>query len=111
MRIAALDLEETRLNIDVQVRQAHASLVEATELVDATWQVVGQAEESLRLARSRYDAGVATQLDVLTGQAQLTQARNNAVEALHGYAVSLARLRRAMGVAETFETPQKEPNP
>jgi outer membrane protein TolC len=100
--LARLDLGQTRLNIEVEVRRAHSSLIDATELVNATAKVVEQAVESLRLARSRHDAGAATQLDVLTAQAQLTEARNNQVQALHDYALALARLRRAMGVAEPF---------
>ena len=64
LRLARLDLDQARLNIDVEVRRAHASVVEATELVKATGKVVEQAEESLRMARARYNAGVATQLDV-----------------------------------------------
>jgi multidrug efflux pump len=89
--------EQTRLNIDVEVRRAHSSLIEAIELIQATRKVVEQAEESLRLARSRYDVGAATQLDVLQSQQDLTLARNNEVQALHDYNVALARLRKATG--------------
>ncbi len=99
LALAQLDLEQAALDIDVAVRRAYSSTIEARELVQATGRVVEQAEESLRLARSRYDAGAATQLDVLTAQAQLTQARDQALQALHDHTVAQARLMRAMGAS------------
>ena len=100
--LARLDEEQARLDIDVEVRRAHAQLLAVTELVHATSKVVEQALESVRLARSRFDAGAATQLDVLQTQVALTQARDNAVQAQHDYAVALAQLRKATGQQDQF---------
>jgi len=88
-----LALEETELAIDVEVRRAHSSLIEAQELVSASAAVVEQADEALRLARVRYSAGTATQLDVLTSQVELTRARLNQLQATYRYNVALATLR------------------
>lgn len=100
LQLAKLDEEQARLNIDVEVRRAYSSFQEAGELVAATRKVVEQAEESVRLARSRFDVGAATQLDVLQTQQALTQARDNEVQSLHDYQVALARLRKAMGALD-----------
>jgi outer membrane protein TolC len=70
--------------------------------VTASKAVVEQAEESVRLAKARFDAGTATQLDVLQAQVDLTTARTNEVEALYNHTVALASLRKAMGVADAF---------
>jgi multidrug efflux pump len=96
-----LDEAEARLNIDNEVRRAHASLFNARELVKATRKVVEQAVEGLRLARSRHAVGAATQLDVFSSQVQLTQARSNENQALHDYSIVVARLKKAMGLTET----------
>lgn len=101
---AKLSLAETTLAVDVQVRQAYSSLVEAWELVQASTKTVDQALEALRLANVRYDAGTATQLDVLTSQVALTEARLNELQADYGYHVALATLRQAMGQADEFVT-------
>lgn len=93
-RLAA---DERTLAVEVEVRQAHASFTEAVELLTSSDKVVAQAWESLRLAQAKFQAGTATQLDVLTAQAQLTLARSNLAQAQHDYAVALAALRRAMG--------------
>jgi len=99
---AKLTTAEQQLAIDVEVRRAHSTLQEAVELVTASKAVVEQAEESVRLAKARFDAGTATQLDVLESQVALTEARTNEVEALYNHTVALASLRKAMGVADTF---------
>ncbi|MCC6416345.1 MAG: TolC family protein [Opitutaceae bacterium] len=95
-----LALEESQLAIDVEVRRAHSSLTEAWELVEASGKVVAQADEALRLANVRYNAGTATQLDVLTSQVELTRAKLNQLQALYRYNVALASLRKAIGQAD-----------
>jgi len=95
-----LSTAEQELGVDVEVRRAHSTLQEAIELVTASKAVVGQAEESVRLAQARFDAGTATQLDVLTSQVALTDARTNEVQSLYNHTIALASLRRAMGLGE-----------
>lgn len=93
---------EQQLAIDVEVRRAHSALQEAAELVTASKAVVEQADESVRLAKARFDAGTATQLDVLQAQVALTDARTNEVEALYNHTIALASLRKAMGMADAY---------
>lgn len=97
---ARLVLQEQTLAIDVEVRRALSSLQEASELAEASQKVVAQAEESLRLANARYGAGTATQLDVLQSQVDLTTARTNQIQAYYNYSVALARVRKAIGLAD-----------
>lgn len=92
---AQLSLEDARLAIDADVRRSYASYRDAIELVNASQKVVDQAAESLRLARSRYGAGAATQLDVLQAQVALTDARTNAAQALHDVTLAYAYLERS----------------
>lgn len=91
-----------QLAIDVEVRRAHSALQEAAELVTASKAVVEQAAESVRLAKARFAAGTATQLDVLQAQVAFTDASTNEVEALYNHTIALASLRKAMGVADAF---------
>jgi outer membrane protein TolC len=99
---ARLSLAEATLSVEVQVRQAYSSLIEAWELVQASVKTVEQAQEALRLANVRYGAGSATQLDVLTSQVALTEARLNQLQASYGYNVALAAMRQAMGQADEY---------
>lgn len=90
-------VEETQLAIELEVRTACSSVLEAREVLLASEQVVTQARESLRLAQARYQAGIATQLDVLSAQSSLTRARSNLAQAQHDHAVASASLQRATG--------------
>lgn len=102
MRQTKLAIEETVLAIDVEVRRSHSTLVQSWELVDASGKVVEQAAEALRLAKVRYDAGTATQLDVLTSQVELTRAKLNQLQAYYSYNVSLASMRKAIAQADPY---------
>jgi len=97
-QLSQLAFEQAQLSVDVEVRRSHSSLLEARELVNASRKVAEQAAESLRLARARFDAGAATQLDVLDAQVKLTEARTNEVQALHDYSLARAALEKAMGM-------------
>ncbi len=99
---ARLARDEQTLAVEVEVRRALSSLQEAAELVAAASQVVRQAEEALRLATVRNLAGTATQLDVLSTQVALTQARNNQLSANYRHAVALATLRTSLGEADAY---------
>ena len=97
---AKLFVAEAQLSVDVDVRRAISTFQQATELAAASKKVVEQAEEALRLANARYNAGTATQLDVLTSQVDLTTARLNQVQAYYSYNVAVATTRKAMGLAD-----------
>jgi len=103
-RQTKLLIEESILAVDVEVRRSHSSLIEAWELVDASGKVVEQADEALRLAQVRYDAGTATQLDLLTSQVELTRAKLNQLQAYYRYNVALAAMRKAIGQADPYIT-------
>jgi hypothetical protein len=53
---------------------------------------------------ARYNAGTATQLDVLSAQVDLTTARTNQLQAFYTYNVAVASLRKAMGQSDEFVT-------
>jgi outer membrane protein TolC len=94
---AAIDLDETSRRIELEVRTAFSNLTEADEVLKSQLKVVEEAEEALRLATARNDAGTGTQLDVLSAQTALTDARSTQIQALHDFAAARARLERAVG--------------
>jgi outer membrane protein TolC len=94
---AAIDLDDKTRTIELEVRTAYSNFIEARELLASQAKVMEQAEEALRLARARSEAGSGTQLDVLSAQTALTEARTTQVQALHDYETARARLQRAVG--------------
>jgi len=98
---AGVDLDDAARRITLEVRTAYSNFIEAKEVLESQKQVVEEAEEALRLARARSEAGTGTQLDVLSAQTALTEARSTQVQALHDYDVARARLQRAIGITQS----------
>jgi len=95
---ARVDVENEERSIELEVRTDYSNFQEARETLESQKKVVEEAEEALRLAKARNEAGTGTQLDVLSAQTSLTQSRSTQVQALHDYDVMRARLERAMGI-------------
>jgi len=94
---ASVDLDDSARRIELEVRTAHSNFVEAREVLESQQKAVAEAEEALRLASARSEAGTGTQLDVLSAQTALTEARTTQIQALHDYDAARARLQRAVG--------------
>jgi outer membrane protein len=85
------------LQVRLEVEQAYIAVVEAGERFGATEKAVESAQENLRLAQGRYDAGVGTILDLTEAQLSLTNAEADSVRAVTDYRVGLAVLDRVVG--------------
>ncbi len=94
---AGIELQDSARRIELEVRTSFSDFIQAREVLESQKKVVEQGEEALRLATARYSAGTGTQLDVLSAQTALTQARSTQVQALHDYDAARARLQRAVG--------------
>ncbi len=90
-------LDDQARQIELQVRTAYSDLLQARETLDSQVTVQAEAEEALREAKQRAEAGTGTQLDVLDAETSLTQARTTQIQAQHDYAAARARFDRAVG--------------
>ncbi len=102
-------LSETKITYDddvrqveLEIQQAYSNLEQNQELVKSQEKNVEEAEEALRLAKARLDAGAGVQLDVLNAQTQLLTAQSTRLQALFGYNSSLAEFDRATGAQSTY---------
>lgn len=94
--IAEERFAETLDQIRFDVEQSYFTLRSNEENVRTARTAITQATTALELANLRLDAGVGTQLDVLTAQSELTQAEGNWVSAALGYNRALSSLQRAV---------------
>ena len=92
-----LTLEQVKLNVSLEVRQATLNIRSAQAQVASAQTGVAQAQEALRLAYLRYQGGLGTFLDVLNALAQLARTRTDLSNADFFYQTSLAQLVRATG--------------
>ncbi len=90
--------QQTTELVALDVWQAVLALEEAKAKLASTGKTVEQAEEGLRLAQIRYEAGVGTPVEVTDARTALSAAETNHVNAVYSYRVAEARLARAVGV-------------
>jgi multidrug efflux system outer membrane protein len=80
-----------------EVRTALVAQMRSRESYDAETARAEALTQTLRLARLRYDNGVASQLDVLDAERNLLAARSARIEALRAHRAAIADLYRALG--------------
>jgi outer membrane protein TolC len=85
-----------RNTVRFEVEQAFNNQIANKENIATSKKGLDLAEESLRLARLRFQAGVGTQTDVIDAQRQLTDARGDFTRAIIEYNQSLNQLQRAV---------------
>lgn len=101
-RQAELQLRDTRAQVEQDVRNAIQTLGTAAEQVRAAQQAVQLAERELQMSRDRFAAGVANNIEVITAQTALADARNAEVNALAVYNAARINLASARGRVEAF---------
>ncbi|MBV8032906.1 MAG: efflux transporter outer membrane subunit, partial [Betaproteobacteria bacterium] len=80
-----------------ETRSALVTQTRARESYDAESARAGALAETARLARKRYENGIASQLDVIDAERGLLAARSGRIEALRAYRAAIADLFRALG--------------
>jgi multidrug efflux system outer membrane protein len=80
-----------------EVRAALIAQSRARETYDAESARAAALNETLRLARLRYQNGVASQLDVIDAERGLLEAQRARIAALHAHRAAVADLFRALG--------------
>ena len=94
-----------RDSIRSDVEDSFYDLRKASQNIHTTSSEVLSSAESLRLVRLRFQAGVATQREVVDIQRDLTEAEVGYANAVRDYNVSLAQLRRRTGLDQVLACP------
>ncbi|MDJ1170454.1 TolC family protein [Roseofilum sp. BLCC_M154] len=105
IELAEQQFADNRNRIRLEVEDAYFQLVSSFDNIQTSIVGLAQAEEALRLARLRFQAGVGTQTDVINSETDLTQAQFNQVQAILGYNVAVSRLQRAISNLPPTPTP------
>jgi outer membrane protein len=101
-RQAELELGSVRGQVEEDVRLAFSALRTTAEQVTAAEQTVTLAQRELEMARDRFRAGVGDNVEVVSAQAALSNARGSEVTALAQYNAARLNLAAALGRAEQF---------
>ena len=97
--VARAQTADTRRQLSAQLTQQLAATFTAYAQIGITGANVVAAAEALRVQQERYRLGAATLLDLLTAEANLTQAQVNQVQARYNYLISRAQVEALVGHA------------
>ncbi len=95
--VAEAHAADLRRQLNAQFTQQGAALFTAYTQIGITGTNVAAAAEALRVQQERYRLGAATLLDLLTAEANLTQAAVNQVQARYNYLFARAQLEALVG--------------
>jgi outer membrane protein TolC len=95
-------LADMRAQVEEDVRLALIDLGSAVERVGTASEVERLAEDELAMARDRFSAGVADNVELLDSQTALTHARDAQVSALARYQAARISLALALGRMKEF---------
>jgi len=84
-------------NIRLEVEQTYDNLEQTGKALKVQSETITQAEEGKRIADLRYESGIGTQLEVLSAQTALTQARMQFIQTVYAYRLAKAALKKATG--------------
>ncbi len=90
-------LTQFRDGITFEVTQNYLEVKKAKEKLRVASRGVDQAEENHRITKSKFEAGVATNTDLLDTEVALLQTKTNNVTAVVDYELSKAKLAKSTG--------------
>jgi outer membrane protein len=71
MGVARLELEEEKRSLIVKIKRAFYGYILAKEVVAVQEETLANKEEALNIAKKRYDAGLGSELDVLSAESDV----------------------------------------
>jgi outer membrane protein len=86
--------------IGISIRSNYSKLLSSYLTIKPQKENVGTAEEGLRIAKESYVAGVIKNSELLSAELSLTNARTSYINAVYGYYVSLAELKKEIGISD-----------
>jgi len=95
--VADAQAADARRQVEALLTQELAALETAHAQIDIARENVTSATEDLRVLQERYRMGASTILDILTSQANLTQAETSVVQARFSYLVARAQIEALVG--------------
>lgn len=97
-RQASVQAKQIFLDVFSQVRSSYNNSLSSDKRIDRASVQIQAAEEELRIATKRMQAGIGLNIDVLNAQRDLTQARLNKARALTDFNLAQAQLVRDIGL-------------
>ena len=100
--IAEQELRRAKLRIAQELRQARIELDATTQATTAAEKAAAAARTTVELARLRFAAGLATNIDTIVAQGRLAEAEDEEIRTRYAHQLARAKLARAQGNVRGF---------
>jgi len=97
------ELENTVIQVAYNVKQAYYSALAAKVSKDIYDRSIKQCEQHLKQAKSFFQAGIKSKIDVTTAEVNLSNAKFNYIKADSTFKNAMANLNNAMGIPDAPE--------
>jgi outer membrane protein TolC len=101
VRASQAQLKQLNAGIQLQVRQAQSSFNAASQRIDVARAAVEMAEESLRITKNRYEAGLTTVTDLLRNETALLETKTRLLAAVYDERLAATAVELAAGTLST----------
>lgn len=95
----ALQIEETRKNLEVSITQSLSGLNTSAKQYNAAKKSIESAEKGNSIAHKRYEIGSGTLLEMQNSQLALMQSRLNLNSSIYNYLVTKSSLDKILGIS------------
>ncbi len=109
--VKAAQRERIERQVSLDVWKAYHGLVTATQSLLASADLLASAEQSRRVAKGRFDAGVGGILDLLNAESALASARQQDVQTRYDWLVAKFSLAQSIGVLSLADVQKPESIP
>jgi len=102
-------LEQTKLNVILEVSQAALLVNEFADKIATSKVTIKWARENMELVQGRYVMGISDAIEYADAVFELTDARDDLVQATYGYLQARANLNHAIGRGLTYTAEPRPP--
>ena len=92
-----IEYEQKKQEISVEVRQAVLDIESSWQKIKIGELTIDRAEKAYKIAEERFKNGLASTLDLLNAQSNMTNARLNLLQSVYNYSLSKYSLDKAVG--------------
>ncbi len=103
LRRAKAELRSTRAAIVSQIKQLYLDLEFAKENIQVTKRTKESSEQSLNLARERYNLARASSIELAEAEALFAISNARYMQSIYNYNITVARLERATGEINEYQ--------
>ncbi len=103
LRRTKAELRSTRAAIITQIKQLYLDLEFAKENIQVTKRTKDSAEQSLLLARERYNLARASSIELAEAEALFAISNARYMQSIYNYNINIARLERATGEINEYQ--------